>query len=138
MLLLQFEALALALAADPPAAAALALAAALASPAIVLELELAVVVGLELKNESSSNELSLKKVSSALLSLLSEYLECLKLKLFTMTDEVSSLMIDEVSSLMIDEDDDLLLSSLWLDDDLESELCLSLSFELLPSLVVLP
>jgi len=130
MLLLQFEALALALAADPPAAAALALAAALASPAIVLELELAVVVGLELKNESSSNELSLKKVSSALLSLLSEYLECLKLKLFTMTDEVSSLMIDE--------DDDLLLSSLWLDDDLESELCLSLSFELLPSLVVLP
>ena len=104
MLLLQFEALALALAADPPAAAALALAAALASPAIVLELELAVVVGLELKNESSSNELSLKKVSSALLSLLSECLECLKLKLFTMTDEISSLMIDE--------DDDLLLSSL--------------------------
>ena len=89
---LQLEALLLELAADPPPAALELALAALPPPlppAAALELELAEAVGLELKKE-----LPPKKLSRPL-SLLSESVECLKLKL--------SMMIDANS-----DDDDLL------------------------------
>jgi hypothetical protein len=92
----QLEALLLELAADPPPAALELALAALPpplSPAAALELELVAAVGLELKKESPPKKLSPP------LSLLSECVECLKLKL--------SMMIDDIF-----DDDDLLPSSL--------------------------
>jgi hypothetical protein len=97
----QLEALLLELAADPPPAALELALAALPpplSPAAALELELVAAVGLELKKESPPKKLSPKKLSPPL-SLLSECVECLKLKL--------SMMIDDIF-----DDDDLLPSSL--------------------------